>query len=361
MAKAHDHTSGSFATASEMKRWPLSVCAPVSPWAEHGTDPLSHVLRMVKLTGALFFMVDARGGWGVQVPQVDDYAAVLLPGAQHLISYHIILKGRGWAGIPGGPSTPFEAGDILVLPHGDPYAMLSAPDQPLEFDSAATLGFFREMAAGRLPFVIREGDGGAEKTEFICGYLGCDVRPYNPALIALPPLLRIRRPADGHDDLLDRLVDLTLAEARAASRVGADSIRLRLSELMFVEVVRRYLESLPPGQSGWLAGLRDPAVGRVLALLHDRPAEPWTLHSLAEAAGMSRAVLAERFAALVGCPPIQYLTRWRMQIAARMLADGAAKVAAVGYAVGYESEAAFSRAFKKIAGVPPAQWRAERA
>ena len=134
-------------------------------------------------------------------------------------------------------------------------------------------------------------------------------------------------------------------------------MRLRLAELLFVEVVRRHLAALPAEQTGWLAGLRDPVVGRALALLHERPAHPWTLEEIAHDAGASRSVLAERFALLVGDPPIQYLTRWRMQVAARLLAETTSKVAAVGLAVGYDSEAAFSRAFKKAAGVPPAAWR----
>jgi transcriptional regulator GlxA family with amidase domain len=166
----------------------------------------------------------------------------------------------------------------------------------------------------------------------------------------------VKRQTAAPDGLLDRLIELTLMEAWT-SQAGGASIRLRLSELMFVEVVRQHLETLTADQRGWLSGLRDPAIGRVLSMLHEYPARQWTLSELAVYAGVSRAVLAERFAYLVGCPPIHYLTLWRMQIAARFLADGAMKVAAVAHAVGYESEAAFSRAFKKITGTSPAAWR----
>jgi AraC-like DNA-binding protein len=311
---------------------------------------------MVKLTGALFFLVDATFPWGIEVPRADRFAAIILPRAQHVVSYHIVLQGAGWASIPNVASTRFNAGDILVFPHGDPYSMLSGPGQSPEYDGEATVRFFHDMAAGKLPFVVEEGGGGAERTQFVCGYLGCDIRPFNPVLSALPSLLHVKRPGAAPEGLLERLVELTLAEART-HRVGGDSIRLRLSELMFVEVVRRYFESLPEGQTGWLSGLRDPAIGRVLAMLHERPARPWTLHELAEQAGVSRAVLAERFAHLVGCPPMQYLTLWRMQVAARLLADSAMKVTATAHEVGYESEAAFSRAFKKVTGVSPAKWR----
>jgi len=314
---------------------------------------------MVKLTGALFFLVEASSPWGVKVPGASAFAPIILPRARHVISYHAVIQGSGWANTTGEPATRFTAGDVLVFAHGDAYAMLSEPDGPAEFEPEGALEFFRAMAAGQLPVVVPEGGGGggAERARFMCGFLGCDARPFNPLLATLPRLLHVRRPAVAADDLLDRLIALALAEVRT-QRAGGEAIRLRLSELMFVEVVRRYLEALPAGQAGWLAGLRDPGIGRALALLHERPAHPWTLEELAAQTGLSRSVLAERFTRLVGQPPMQYLTGWRVQVAARLLADGATKVAAVGLEVGYESEAAFSRSFKKIAGVSPAAWRA---
>lgn len=321
-----------------------------------GADPLSDVLRTVKLTGALFFLTDASFPWGVEVPHPDAFSSIILPRAQHVISYHIILKGAGWASIPSVASTRFEAGDILVFARHDAYSMLSAPDQRPEFDADATVAFFREMAAGKLPFVIHEGGGGEPRSEFVCGFLGCDMRPFNPVLSTLPRLLRVRRSNTTQDGLLSRLIDVTLTEARQP-RVGGETIRLRLSELIFVEVLRRYLHSLPAHETGWLSGLRDPSIGKVLAMLHERPPYPWRLNELACQAGMSRAALAARFAHLVGHSPMEYLTLWRMQIAARLLADGCTKVGAVGREIGYDSEAAFSRAFKKIVGLSPGAWR----
>lgn len=329
---------------------------PVGSHGPAGRDPLSEVLRTVKLTGALFFMVDATSPWGVEVPRAGQFGPIILPRAQHVVSYHIALQGAGYASIPGVPPMPFTAGDIIVIPHGDAYAMLSRPGDPPEFSADATLQFFRDMAAGRLPFVVSEGGGGPERARFVCGFLGCDARPFNPLLETLPRLLHVRRPVGDRNDLLDRLIDVTLAEAQV-SRAGGECIRLRLSELIFVEVVRRYLATLAPDQTGWLSGLRDPAIGRALALLHERPAHPWTLEALAKETATSRSVLADRFTHLVGYPPMQYLTRWRIQLAARLLADGSKKVAAAGQEVGYASEAAFSRTFKKITGVSPAAWR----
>jgi AraC-like DNA-binding protein len=168
------------------------------------------------------------------------------------------------------------------------------------------------------------------------------------------------RAAFGSADPLGRLIELAIAES-LDQRAGGECVRLRLSELMFVEVLRRHLATLPEGQTGWVAGLRDPLVGRALGLLHQRPAEAWTLESLAAAVGRSRSALADRFAEVVGQPPMQYLAHWRIQLAARRLADPEAKVSAIAFDVGYESEAAFSRAFKRIAGVSPASWRAARA
>lgn len=362
MGQGHDRTSLSLAASSVVldAEWSdgASAAEPPTPFRTHGTDPLSDVLRMVKLTGALFFLVDASFPWGVEVPHADAFSSIILPRAQHMVSYHIILKGSGWAGIPNVTSTPFEAGDVLVLPHGDPYAMLSGPGQAPELNARATMDFFREMAAGRLPFVVKEGGGGEPRSEFVCGFLGCDMQPFNPTLSTLPRLLRIKQ-SHGRESLLSRLIDLTLAEVRQ-QRVGGESIRLRLSELVFVELMRQYLETLPAHETGWLSGLRDPAIGKVLVMLHDKPAYPWTLNELANRACMSRAALAARFTHLIGHAPMQYLTLWRMQIAARLLADSSMKVAAIGREVGYESEAAFSRAFKNSTGLPPAAWRTWR-
>jgi AraC-like DNA-binding protein len=323
-------------------------------------DPLSDVLRAVRLTGAWFFLVEATSPWWSEVADGASIAPSVLPGAQHLVSYHVITEGRCWAGLADGTEAWLEAGDVVVFPHGDAYAMSTAPGrvggQPVE----ASREFFRELAAGRLPLRLTEGGGGAERVHAVCGFLGCDIAPFNPILAALPRLLHVHRPrAPGGEragDRLTALLDLALAEW-SDRQAGSDCVLLRISEVLFVEVVRRHLASLGPGQTGWLAGLRDPVVGRALRLLHQEPARPWTVETLAHQAGLSRSALAERFTHFIGQPPMQYLARWRMQVAARLLADGTAKVSAVAFDVGYESEAAFSRAFKKAVGIPPAAWR----
>jgi AraC-like DNA-binding protein len=309
----------------------------------------------VRLTGAVFFRVEATSPWVIEMPDTAALAPVSLPRAQHVISYHVVTRGACSGALLDGAAACLEAGDVLVFPHGDPYVMSIAPGMRGGPGPGDVLAFMGEMAAGRLPFSVSEGGGGPQELSLVCGFLGCDAHPFNPLLAALPHLLHVRD-AFAAGDPLGRLIEFAVAESQAP-RAGSESVRLRLSELMFVEVVRRYLAALPAAQTGWLAGLRDPVVGRALSVLHERPGAGWTLEGLARAVGLSRSALAERFAHFVGEPPMQYLARWRMQVAARLLADGHAKVAAVGRAVGYDSEAAFSRAFKKLAGVPPADWR----
>jgi AraC-like DNA-binding protein len=209
--------------------------------------------------------------------------------------------------------------------------------------------------AKRLPIAIRREGGGPDRAEVICGFLGCDTRPFNPLLDALPRVIHIPR-RGAEDTVFGQLVALALAES-AAQSAGGETILARLSELLFVEVVRRYVATLSPEHRGWLAGLRDERIGRVLGMLHHRPAHPWSLDELAHEAGMSRSSLAESFANLIGIPPMQYLAQWRMQLAATLLSTTTLSIAEVANCVGYGSEAALSRAYKRAVGVAPAEWR----
>lgn len=346
MPTIHDQPSEQLGIASETQ-----AAKPLGNF-----DPLSDLLRTVKLKAALFFMIDATSPWCVEVPHASEFADIILPSARHVVSYHIVVEGRGLASSPGIEPVEFDAGDIIVFPHADPYLMLSEPGVPPELSHEQTLQFFRDCAAGKLPFVIPEGGGNLPQAKFICGFLGCDLSPFNPLFGTLPRLLHIRRDDTGQSNLLDQLVDLAMTEVQTA-RAGGESIRLGLSELMFVELLRRHLATLSPDGPGWLTGLRDDKVGRALTLLHAEPARDWTLDALAREVGVSRSVLAERFARYVGETPMRYLMLWRMQLAARLLADGTGKVAAIGEQVGFSSESSFSRTFKKVTGLSPAQWR----
>jgi AraC-like DNA-binding protein len=322
------------------------------------SDPLSEVLGTIRLTGVVFFTHEMSSPWRmIHVPEGVSLAPALAPGAQDVISYHVMTRGSCWAGLLDGEPVRVEAGDVLVFPQGDPYFMSNDGVAPLTApDVDGTIAFLRGVAAGQLPFAIASGGGGPEGVGVVCGFLGCDRRPFNPLLSSLPRLLVVRRGDPSPEDRLERLISLTLAESEDR-HPGGETVRVRLNELMFVEVIRRHLTTISPRQTGWLAGLRDEMVARSLALLHQEPGRPWTLLALARASGVSRSALADRFTRLIGEPPMQYLARWRMQIAARRLAGGFVKVSTVALEVGYRSEAAFSRAFKRMTGVAPASWR----
>jgi AraC-like DNA-binding protein len=318
-------------------------------------DVLSDVLSSIRLTGSMFFLVEATTPWRTQAPATRTFARAVMPAAQHLISYHVVTQGNCWGGLAGEEPQKLNTGDILVVPQGDPYFLAEPPDALSAYSDDGAVSFFRRMAAGELPTVVSEGGGGAKHTEFICGFLGCDARPFNPILAALPRVLHLRAHT-GERERLSHLVDFALAELRQREQ-GSREVLLRLSELMFVEVVRRHLLNTAVERPDWLAGLRDPLVARVLAQIHAHPARGWSLKALAAMTGASRSTLAERFLQYVGQPPMHYLIAWRMQLAARQLAEGSAKVRAVAESVGYASEAAFSRAFKKHTGVSPSDWR----
>jgi AraC-like DNA-binding protein len=316
-------------------------------------DALSDVLRAVRLTGAVFFDIRAAEPWVAATPSGAAIVARMFPGAEHLISYHVMIGGSCWAGMPDAPPVQLHAGDIIVFPHGDSHLLSSAPGMRTRAD----LTRYRQPPEGQqLPFTISMGEqGAAEAAHFVCGFLGCDVRPYNPLLAALPRILHVRDSGGA----LGAYVRFALAESRQP-RIGGESVLSRLSELMFVDVIRQYLEGLPAERTDWLAGLRDPFVGRALNALHRNPARNWSLQSLARHVGLSRSALAERFSQFVGRPPMQYLANWRMQVATGHLMAGRDNVAAIANLVGYDSESAFSRTFKKVVGTSPSQWRRER-
>jgi AraC-like DNA-binding protein len=311
-------------------------------------DPLSDLLRVVRLDGAFFYAVEAAEPWIVESAPANELKPQILPASEHLISYHILTGGRCFVRLIGEQPVELLPGDVIVFPHGDPNVMSSGRDLRAP---GVTTSF-----PDRYPDTVVLGGGGPPAATFVCGFLGCDRRPFNPLLASLPRLLHMRRMPS---TWLDGFATQVTKESQLG-RPGADSVLTRLAELMFVELLRRYLEELPPGQTGWLAGLRDEVVGRVLEMLHTRPGHPWTLEELARGANSSRSSLAKRFAELVGQPPMQYLAHWRMQVAANLLAESGAKIATIAGEVGYDSEAAFSRAFKKATGMAPGAWREAR-
>ena len=225
--------------------------------------------------------------------------------------------------------------------------MRAAPVTAEAFDAAA---------ASPLPFSVNYGGGGLPSVRLVCGFLACKAQPFNLLLDNLPAVIKAGNLQSSESNWLGEFIRLAISES-TNKRAGGESVLAKLSELMFIEVVRRHLEALPPAQDGWLAGLRDPFIGKALSLIHRSPARNWTIEELARDVGLSRSVLAERFADLVGMPPMHYLAKWRMQIASDLLSGGSTNIATVAAETGYGSEAAFSRAFKKIVGVPPSAWR----
>lgn len=313
------------------------------------TDALSEVLRMIRLRGAFFLHGEFHAPWCVDAPPAVEMAPVLCPGAKQLAILHMVLAGRCWIRMPGGEPLPLDTGDVAALPAGEGHLIGTGMDHaPVDE---------RHMLDVKVPELagVRYG-GPGEGTMLACGWFAYEGSVPNPLLAALPRVIRVslaRRPAGAW---MEQSVRHALREA-ADGAPGSTAVAAKVAEAMFVETLRAYVEGLPAEQSGWLAGLRDPLVGRCLALMHEQPARGWTLDGLAEAAFTSRSVLAERFTALVGVAPMQYLKRWRLALAARMLCSGRGKLAQVAEAVGYESEASFSRAFRAEYGVPPGTWR----
>jgi AraC-like DNA-binding protein len=314
---------------------------------------LSDVLRAVRLTGAVYFDFNLTAPWIVEAPASRDIVDRVMPGAERVIEYHLIASGDCWGSAVGQAPRRLREGDLIVFPQGNPHVLSSAPGRRAAVDMTVFTG-----ETPPLPIVYEAG-GGGEKTRVLCCFLGCDDRPYNPLLGALPDVIHVSsRDSQSAAGWLATLMTMAVKEM-TGERPGGGNVLSRLSELMFVETIRAHLAALPGAHTGWLAGLADPIVSRALGALHAEPHNSWTVERLASAAGVSRSALAERFMAVIGQPPMQYLAAWRMQLASRMLRDGA-PVATAAAAVGYESEASFSRAFKRLAGVPPGAWRQPR-
>ena len=313
------------------------------------------MLGAVRLTGAAYFDFELSSPWVREAPPSREIAAKVMPGAQCVIEYHLIVRGTCWGHAVGQEPRRLTEGDVIMFPRGDGHVLSSAPGMRETPDLAA----FEFPTTERLPIFFEFGGGGPERARIVCCFMGCDERPYNPLLTALPDVIHLSARSRASDGWLATLLHIAVTEAGDA-RPGGQNVIARLSELIFVETIRQHVETLSPSQAGWLSGLRDPVVGRALAALHGRASQEWTVERLARIVGASRSVLAERFTAMVGQPPMQYLALWRMQLASRMLIDGS-QVAEAAAAVGYESEAAFSRAFKKLVGAAPATWRKTRA
>ncbi len=316
-------------------------------------DAFSEILSGVKLNGALFFHSEFSAPWGFSVPASQMTAATLGLGVAHIVLYHFVIDGVAVVEMEDGQSIELTPGDIVILPHGDPHHMSSGAGASPPFRN---YGITDKIQARDLS-PLRAGGGGAT-SRFVCGYMTCDPYLSRPILNGLPPVFKVNIRTDRSGHWLENSI-LHLVEEAASGRFGSDAMLAKLSEALFVDTLRRYVAGLPDRQMGWLAGARDPIVGKSLGLLHGRVAHPWTIADLADEVGISRSGLVERFTRYLSEPPMTYLTRWRLQLAARSLETTSRGVAEIAADVGYESEAAFNRAFKREFGMPPGRYRSD--
>jgi AraC-like DNA-binding protein len=313
-------------------------------------DVLSEVLRVVKLQGAVFYNGEFSAPWSFYSPPSCTVGPYLSPGTKHVVIYHLLTEGKASARTNDFAPVALTAGDIVIFPHGDAHVIENGP-------AAKTVDMSEE-----LPRIFSSGlrlwrsGGGGETTKFICGYMACEPRLSQVFLSGLPAVFRVSIRNDASGRWLENSIRFSVDEADRPAP-GREAVLAKLSEVLFVETLRAYIAQLPPEQTGWLAGARDPEVGKGLALMHRDPAHPWTVASLAKEVGVSRSVLAERFRHYLNVPPMAYLTNWRLQLGAQMLLSTSYSVAQIALEVGYESEAAFNRAFKREFETPPARFR----
>ena len=312
-------------------------------------DALSETLRVVRLVGAIFIQGRFTAPWCYHSPRADAAAPYLEPSAERIVIFHLIMEGECYVELEGEAPTKLIAGDAIVFPQGDAHLMTSEPG--LTPASGARL----DTIFSRRPRVLAYGGGGVT-TRLVCGYLACDARLARMLLTGLPKLVRVNVRGSNAGTWLEASVRYALAEARSP-RPGGSGVLAKLAEVLFIEVLRLYMNEQRDGRTGWLAGVGDRIVGAALNALHSRPAHAWTLEELASVAATSRSVLAERFQHLVGSSPIQYLTQWRMLLAANLLSGSNAPLARIAEDVGYQTDTAFSRAFRREYGTPPAAWR----
>jgi len=312
-------------------------------------DAFSDVLRVIRLSGGVFLEAHLTAPWCMKGRLSPDDCKAFQVAPSVVIASHYVASGTMKLQVEGEEVMEVRAGELVLLPHNDAHAFGSDVTVP-PFSQPDEV---KAKAAGE--FTRIELGGGGEPTQLLCGYLGSD-HAFGPLLSSLPPVLKIDLRATPSGSWIESSFRFAISQI-AAGRVGSTTVIAKLSELLFVEAVSHYIAGLPADRQGWLAGLRDPHIGRALSLLHANPAKAWSAEALAAEVGMSRSGFAERFTTLVGQPPMQYLAFWRMQLAGQRLRESRDTIAKVGFSVGYESEAAFSRAFKREFGDSPAAWR----
>jgi AraC-like DNA-binding protein len=312
-------------------------------------DPLSDVVRSVRLTGGVFLDARFTAPWCVDSQIAAEDCRPFLATSAQVIAYHFIIEGRLLLSIEGGPSIEVCAGEIVLLPRNEGHTLASAPG----LKSVNAHDLIQPSTEGGLARIFH--GGGAEATLLVCGFLGSD-EVYNPLIESLPGALKLDVRQATSRDWIESSVRFAASEL-TAGRLASSSVLSRLSELLLVEAIRQYSSTRGDQEAGWLKGLKDPHVGRALALIHQNINTPWSAEILAREVALSRSAFVDRFRTLVGIPPIRYLTVWRLQTAKLRLRESARTIAQLAHSVGYESEEAFSRAFKREFGLSPLRWK----
>jgi len=312
-------------------------------------DALSQVLRSIRLTGGVFLEAKFTAPWCVRAQITPEDCTPFMAQPAQILAYHFVIGGRLVCKLEGEEAIEVDAGEVILLPRNDGHELASTTGlKPIE------AGELIQAPEGEGLARISHG-GGGEETHLVCGFLASE-DSFNPLIATLPRALKLDIRRGTSRDWVEASVRFAAREL-AAGRFASSDVMSRLSELLFVEAVRDYASSLDGTQSGWLAGLTDKQIGQALALLHGRIEAPWTIDRLAGEVSMSRSAFVDRFTSLVGLPPIRYLTQWRLSLAKEKLRSGKGNIAQIAHAVGYDSEVAFNRAFKREFGQPPARWR----
>lgn len=315
--------------------------------SEMPADTLSDVLGAIRIAGGMFFRVRLSPPYSVATRAVEDAQSTYAPGSVRFLPFHLVTRGPIWFEVDGiEEPLRLDEGDVIVLPRGAAHSLTDRPGTP-----AIPVDELHDHLNGTPPTLVWGGDG--EPSEALCGFFQTDGRIFNPLVDALPDVLVVHR-GDPDADWLASTLQRTYGEL-AERRPGGAALASRLTESLFVEIIQRHLAE--GSGEGWFAALNDSVAGPVLARIHADPARHWSVDELAADIGVSRSVLADRFQAVVGHSPIRYLTAWRLELAGRRLLESRDSIAEIALAAGYESEAAFNRAFKRVTGQPPAAWR----
>jgi AraC-like DNA-binding protein len=322
----------------------------VEPRDLAATPLLQQALEQLRLEGAIFFRTELTEPFAFESTP-SALADVLHPGAERVILFHIVARGTCWVAGDDGERHWAEPGDVIVLPYGDHHVIGGAsPASCVPITELMKPLPWRDLPA------IQHG-GGGDRVDLVCGYLVSDDPLFDPALRVFPPAFVVRLPAGATSGWVQASVTYAASE-RVPSNASANTVATRLPELVLIEVLRHHLASAPAADHGWLAALHDPVLAPALALLHGDPARRWTVSELAAEVAVSRSVLDERFRQVLGRSPIRYLTEWRMHLAEELLDTTELGVVPIARRVGYESEEAFGRAFKRAHGESPGRWRA---